>query len=191
MLKKIILEEAQCYLDDIFIPEKIKKLISCLSKIDKQTFYSYKPFRKRSISQFIVELTNNQWEVKNIELPQLTTFTQPADHFTDLRRLTRRFSPMDPMIVHSPELTVIIINIVKMLKECESQREIKKVAVTCHQISLILDNAEASVSNSPEGLHQDGSDYIISALVIDKYNIIGGTSELYCSEKKKSLNLTH
>ncbi|CNG65809.1 Uncharacterized protein conserved in bacteria [Yersinia similis] len=92
---------------------------------------------------------------------------------------------MDPMIVHSPELTVIIINIVKMLKECESQREIKKVAVTCHQISLILDNAEASVSNSPEGLHQDGSDYIISALVIDKYNIIGGTSELYCSEKKE------
>lgn len=48
---------------------------------------------------------------------------------------------------------------------------------------MIIDSSIHSVSNSPEGLHQDGSNYIVSALVIDKYNIEDGESKLYCTEK--------
>lgn len=34
-------------------------------------------------------------------------------------------------------------------------------------------------TNSPEGIHQDGMDYIISALVVERENITGGVSKIY------------
>jgi len=33
--------------------------------------------------------------------------------------------------------------------------------------------------NSPEGVHEDGAPYIISALVINRENALGGTSQIY------------
>tara|TARA_B110000914_G_scaffold220742_1_gene231338 strand:+ start:543 stop:866 length:324 start_codon:yes stop_codon:yes gene_type:complete len=34
-------------------------------------------------------------------------------------------------------------------------------------------------TNSPEGIHKDGAHFIISALVINKFNITGGSSIIY------------
>ncbi|WP_227729269.1 2OG-Fe dioxygenase family protein [Yersinia proxima] len=181
--RKIILQGAQHYLDNNSVPESIQNLISSLSVPDKKFFYACKPFRKRSISQFMVECIDNKWEVNNVDLPQLVNFTQQADHQLDLRNLIRRFAPMEHAVCHSPILKILIKNLVEMLSECEPNRKLKKVEVTCHQISLIIDNSTLTASNSPEGLHQDGSNYIVSALVIDKYNIEGGTSKLYCTKK--------
>ena len=33
--------------------------------------------------------------------------------------------------------------------------------------------------NAPEGIHQDGADYIVSALIFNKYNIINDNSIIY------------
>lgn len=180
----IILQEAQHYLDDKLAPTTIQNLISRFSDEDKKTFYAYKPFRKRSMSRFIAEYINNRWLVNNMELPELIGFTQRADHPLDLRKLIRNFPPMALATRHSPILKVLIRNFLEILCECESQKKPKKVEVTCHQMSLLIDGSTPSACNSPEGLHQDGSDYIVSALVIDKYNIEGGTSQLYCAERK-------
>ncbi|WP_145538178.1 2OG-Fe dioxygenase family protein [Yersinia kristensenii] len=181
--RKIIIQEAQRYLDDNLPPKGIQALISTLSVPDKKTFHAYKAFRKRGICQFVVEYIDNKWAVNNIDLPALTNFTQHADHQLDLRQLIRRFPPMDRAAIESPTLRILIKNFVEMLCECEPKQELKKIEVTCHQVSLIIDSSIHSVSNSPEGLHQDGSNYIVSALVIDKYNIEGGESKLYCTEK--------
>ena len=35
-----------------------------------------------------------------------------------------------------------------------------------------------------EGIHQDGADYIISACVLNRYNISGGYSSIYDTNKK-------
>ena len=35
------------------------------------------------------------------------------------------------------------------------------------------------VTNSPEGIHQDGMDFIVPALIIDRVNIQGGQSLVY------------
>ncbi|MDN0112318.1 2OG-Fe dioxygenase family protein [Yersinia mollaretii] len=187
--KKIILQEAQHYLDDELAPTTIhstiiQHLISRLPDEDKKTFYAYKPFRKRSMSRFVAEYINNRWIVNNIELPEIASFTQRADHPFDLRKLIRKFPPMALATRHSPILKVLIRNFLEILCECESQKKPTKIEVTCHQMSLLIDGSIPSACNSPEGLHQDGSDYIVSALVIDKYNIEGGTSQLYCAERK-------
>ncbi|WP_145562101.1 2OG-Fe dioxygenase family protein [Yersinia canariae] len=183
--RKMIMQEAQRYLDESPVPDNIQTLISTLSIPDKKIFYAFKSFRKRGISQFCVEYIDNQWEVNHIDLPPLTHFTQHADHKLDLRQLIRRFPPMDRAAIHSPTLKILIKKFIEMLCECEPKRDLKKIDVTCHQVSLIIDNTTHSVSNSPEGLHQDGSNYIVSALVIDKYNIEGGISKLYCTEKDR------
>jgi hypothetical protein len=180
----LILQEAQHYLDQDITPEKIKNLISMLPAHAKHTFHAFKPFRKRSMSQFIAENINNQWVIRNIEIPRSIGFTQQADHPLDLRQLARRFPSMDRAISDSPILKNLIRHFVEILCECEPQRNLTQIGVTCHQMSLLIDNTSHSVSNSPEGLHQDGSDYIVSALVVDKHNIEGGTSQLYCTEKE-------
>jgi len=38
--------------------------------------------------------------------------------------------------------------------------------------------------NAPEGIHQDGADYIVSALVIERRNVQGGTSIIYGPDKQ-------
>ncbi|MDA5499041.1 2OG-Fe dioxygenase family protein [Yersinia aleksiciae] len=182
--KDVILQEAQHYLDNQLAPKHIQNLISRLSDVARKKFYAYKPFRKRSMSRFIAEHINNQWEVNNIDLLESIGFTQRADHPLDLRQLIRKFPPMALATRHSPILKALIKNFVAIISECEPQKKPTKIEVTCHQMSLLIDGSTPSVCNSPEGLHQDGSDYIVSALVIDKYNIEGGISQLYCAEKK-------
>ncbi|HEN3589709.1 TPA: 2OG-Fe dioxygenase family protein, partial [Yersinia enterocolitica] len=114
------------------------------------------------VSQFTAEYIDNKWSINHIDLPTLTNFTQNADHQLDLRQLIRRFPPMDRVTANSAILKILIKKFIEMLCECEPKRKIKKIGVTCHQISLIIDGSTYQVSNSPEGLHQDGSDYIVS-----------------------------
>ena len=44
--------------------------------------------------------------------------------------------------------------------------------------------------NAPEGIHEDGANYIISALVINRENIKGGTSQIH-ENTKVGLQLIH
>jgi hypothetical protein len=44
-----------------------------------------------------------------------------------------------------------------------------------------------SATNSPEGIHQDGADYIVSALVMERAGVTGGESRVYDSDKKTVL----
>jgi hypothetical protein len=40
------------------------------------------------------------------------------------------------------------------------------------------------VTNAPEGIHQDGSDYIVSALVIERRGVVGGESIVLGPDKR-------
>ena len=53
-----------------------------------------------------------------------------------------------------------------------------------HQVRLLSFNNQPS-DNAPEGIHQDGADYIISALVLNKHNIENDTSIIYNKNKKE------
>ena len=45
-----------------------------------------------------------------------------------------------------------------------------------------------NATNAPEGIHQDGADYIVSALVLERKNIKGGKA-LYTVKTKKPVLL--
>lgn len=59
----------------------------------------------------------------------------------------------------------------------------EKINLHIHQVRQIC-YPYVDSHNSPEGIHKDGSDFIISAYVINRSNIIGGESIIYDKEKK-------
>ena len=59
----------------------------------------------------------------------------------------------------------------------------KKISVDVHQVRQVCYPNIIS-HNSAEGIHQDGADYIISACVLNRYNIDGGISSIYDSDIK-------
>ena len=48
----------------------------------------------------------------------------------------------------------------------------------CLILKVVSDSFSPS-TNSPEGIHKDGAHWIISALIINKFNISGGSSIIY------------
>ncbi|MGY0400257.1 MAG: 2OG-Fe dioxygenase family protein [Ostreibacterium sp.] len=58
-----------------------------------------------------------------------------------------------------------------------------------HHTVIYTDN-ENNSTNSPEKKHQDGMDYIMSAFVIERNNVLGGKSKIYFEEKEHPLFTT-
>jgi hypothetical protein len=49
----------------------------------------------------------------------------------------------------------------------------------CVHFTQIIASPNNTATNSPEGIHQDGMDYVVSALVIDRENVSGGKSIIF------------
>ncbi len=63
---------------------------------------------------------------------------------------------------------------------------IDKLNMVVHH-TLTYSYSDYSSTNAPEGIHEDGMDYIVSALVIERKNIIGGKSVIYGKNATTSL----
>jgi len=64
----------------------------------------------------------------------------------------------------------------------KGHKKIKEVDIHIHQVRQTA-YAGIPAHNSPEGIHRDGCDYIMSALVINRNNICGGESKIYNHNK--------
>ena len=74
-----------------------------------------------------------------------------------------------------------IIYIAQKVKDTRSN--LKKIKIIVHH-TLVYTYLKQSATNSPEGVHQDGMDFIVSAFVIERVNIQGGVSIIYGADKK-------
>ena len=66
----------------------------------------------------------------------------------------------------------------------QKNNRIKNVNISLHQVRQIT-YPNISAHNSPEGIHQDGADYIVSAFVLNRINISGGDSIIYNKDKEE------
>ena len=73
------------------------------------------------------------------------------------------------------------MHLVSMADKCRSGTT-KKIKIICQQVGIVTD-PDQIVSNAPEGIHQDGCDYIVSALVIERKFITGGQSVVFGPDK--------
>lgn len=154
-------------------------LIVKLSEVDRNEFDRLGMFgrRKRSIARFILDRHSKpDWEIKKV----------PARNFEqrvskdDPRSLVRHFHETSDLVLRHPSIDHLIRYFGDMVLEIDPSAYM--LGVNLHQMFIFAD-LMASGDNSPEGIHQDGADYIVSALVVERAGITGGQSIVYGPDK--------
>lgn len=130
------------------------------------------PTRFRRYQKFQVQCYQNHLEFK---VKDDYRFQQ---NVPDDRSKTRYFQPIEPHVLNNH--FYYLITQILGLTILHHPQTIHSLDVSVHQVRLIagMDNNHQA-DNAPEGIHQDGADYIVSALVFNKYNIINDNSIVY------------
>jgi len=158
--------------------ESLNRLRLSYNNLPIDTYYPDKkiiPNRFRRYSSFNIKINKNKIKINKLNN---NVFNQEVD---DFRNKSRYFEPIEDHIINN-ELTSLFIPIISLVHYYESS--IKQIIIDVHQVRLLSYNNQPS-DNAPEGIHQDGADYIISALVLNKYNIKNDHSIIYDKNKKE------
>ena len=125
--------------------------------------------RQRRYANYLVKNINNQ--KISIHHTKKTVFEQNVD---DPRKEKRTFelieNPYHPFLLNFITLGAEYFYI--------NHPSEKNLSIDVHQVRQIC-YPDIDSHNSSEGIHQDGANYIISACVLNRYNIQGGTSSVY------------
>lgn len=150
-------------------------------------FYEIKATRKRLIAEFnLTSISPEYWRTERIParaFGQSYALTSNSA-VLDYRQTTeRRFKEM-PESLNCVDLKFILTGIANELKE--KNPEVNFMNIIVHH-TLVYCYSDQLGTNSPEGIHQDGMDYIVSALVLERKNISGGKSIVYGQDMKTKI----
>lgn len=139
--------------------------------------------RKRAIARFILSKDTRGWRIRRIGASK---FAQKVEG-SDVRALERRFAEVAEFVTDYPPILTLMHHFADMV--VEQHPDARVLQMNLHQMFTFADMMGAG-ENAPEGIHQDGSDYIVSALVIERAGITGGESIVYDKDKKELLRHT-
>ncbi|HIF9171005.1 TPA: 2OG-Fe dioxygenase family protein [Photobacterium damselae] len=152
----------------------------------KGALLKIRPSRKRFVSNAIVNIVNSQnfniQRVKNKSFDQLLAGVKNENQ-QDYRKLPREFKELPNQYFNDDLIKLIYSGVKKILQR---NNEIRQVNVIVHHTSIICQEGY-DATNSPEGVHQDGMDYIVSAYVLERKNVEGGESVIYGGDKVTEL----
>ena len=135
------------------------------------------PTRLRRLAKYHLVLDNNKYDIYH---NKCSKFKQEV---TDSRKELRNFEQIEQKYINS-ELIIHLIGQTSLLSIINSKKKIKSIDISVHQVRQMC-YPNITAHNSPEGIHRDGADYIVSALIINRSNINGGMSIIYDENKKK------
>jgi hypothetical protein len=166
--------------DEADLAEYLEKL----SDEQLQDFKRIKPYRRRGISSFNLhkceEGSEECWRIE--DLPYDGAYAQSNTLVkNDYRSLTRVFPPSPPAVTGNLQFRQVLVHLASLTDKCRSGAT-NKIKITCQQMGIVTD-LDQIVSNAPEGIHQDGCDYIVSALVIERKGVVGGQSVVFGPDK--------
>ncbi|WP_181565934.1 2OG-Fe dioxygenase family protein [Campylobacter hyointestinalis] len=120
---------------------------------------SFKPNRKRLISKYIIDIKNENFKIERISA---NNFIQPlasvSDEKFDYRKNERKFKELPDNLFDDDLRSMLKFISFKIGKYTKKY----KFAITAHHTLIFCENGRKS-TNSPEGIHQDGMDFIMSA----------------------------
>ena len=143
---------------------------------------SLQPTRKRCISEYEVTfLEHNKLMIKRVVSKPFgqSEAKLTSDNIIDYRKSKRVFKEL-PDDLYDDNLKKILSFFSQKIKD---ETNCSKLNIVVHHTLVVCNNSK-NTTNSPEGVHQDGMDYIVSALVIERRNIFGGKSIIYGADKK-------
>ena len=136
-------------------------------EIDKYLENNNPPKRLRAFTRYDVYIDNNKVIINH---DNDNIFNQNVN---DYRNKTRIFKPIDESLIHNKFIVKLLYTTIDIIKY--NNPSISQLKISLHQIrSIVYPNEDTT--NSPEGIHKDGADFIVSAFVINKVNIKGGES---------------
>ena len=133
--------------------------------------------RKRSVARFNMERRANQWNLERVPAVKYSQKVAPGDP----RALVRVFHEMETLVTEHPQARHLMQCFAELVRE--RHPDCKKLRMNVHQMFVFADILSGG-DNAPEGIHQDGADYIVSALVIERAGIVGGESIVYAPDRK-------
>ena len=139
------------------------------------------PTRFRRFAAFDVTIDGNE---AIIECNDTQSFRQNVD---DYRMNERVFHPLEPEIRGSPFLCSFIARFAFLVNTIDPGSS--SYSVSLHQVRQVS-YPHIAASNSPEGVHRDGADYIVSACILNKFNVKGGESIVFHENKEDVLYQT-
>ena len=136
------------------------------------SYINNKTRQRRYGNYRLINLDNKKF---NIYHTGTNSFKQ---NVSDSRGVERVFDliedPYNPFIYNFLTMTAQLTNI---------NHPVQELLIDIHQVRQIVYPGINS-HNSAEGIHQDGVNYIISACVLNRFNISGGYSSVYDNDKK-------
>ena len=131
-----------------------------------------KPWRRRSVCSYELDLSQKN----QLTRVHPTSFVQAVEK-EDLRSLPRVFDQTEEELVDNPLFHTFILKIAEHSQKVTPHIDIKNMKITAHFMSVKA-RQQVPGNNSPEGAHEDGADFIVSALVINRKNITGAKSQV-------------
>lgn len=154
-------------------------------------FEQIRSYRRRSIAQFIVTKQDTAiwYDAWRVLRAKCFGFRQQVAK-DDPRAMERIFDPTADDVVRHPLFQDLIVAVAEMVEDAEASagRTLADATLTLtfHQMGLITFAGEAS-TNAPEGIHRDGADYIVSALVVERDDVVGGESFVLAPDRETPL----
>lgn len=129
-----------------------------------------RPHRRRSSYQFLATPVNEGWLLIDAGCP---TFFQSV---ADSRSRARRFAPTPESVRLDEGVRQFVCSACQLVAQSACMVS-KRLKVTLHQMLTYAEPDKGGMP-APEGHHQDGVDFIVSALVIERSNVVGGRSRI-------------
>ncbi|MGA6181960.1 2OG-Fe dioxygenase family protein [Stenotrophomonas sp. NPDC101269] len=127
------------------------------------------PHRRRAMRTYLADRrVDGSWWLQ--PLPD-TVFEQPGN----ADRIARRqFAPLSPVLSNHPGLLRLLACVAETV---HARRAATRLRLVVHQM-LTVAGLAGGTEPAPEGIHQDGADFIVSALVVRRRGIHGGVSRV-------------
>ena len=140
------------------------------------------PTRSRRYAKLWVDVQRNDEYI--ITNTQTAVFEQTVD---DSRSQKRVFEPIPEVHLSKLWLLQFVTQVTALSvanhNHSKEGQPIKSADVHLHQVRQTT-YKDLDSHNSPEGIHRDGADYIVSALVMNRYNVSGGESIIYTKDQQ-------
>ena len=128
------------------------------------------PFRRRAMRKFRLErIGDGEWSAT---CSADATFVQPV---ADYRKQTRVFSLIEKDVANHPGVLAMLSSAAETAR---ASAQVDAFDSVLHQVAVVARPGMAGFP-APEGIHQDGAPFIVSALVVDRHAITGGVSKIY------------
>ncbi|MEM6723664.1 MAG: 2OG-Fe dioxygenase family protein [Bacteroidota bacterium] len=156
--------------------------IAQLGEAAQADYYAIQPWRRRSVARF--QVTSD-----SMTRQEVPAFKQEVD-VEDIRSWPRTFMEAPREHVENDLFLSWLRSIFELV--CSVRPDCKHLEITVHFMSVQA-TIKSPGDNSPEGAHEDGADFIVSALVINRINVTGGQSQILekVSEDHKEIIFAH